>query len=290
MPATLPTPLVSTEWLAAHLGEPGLVVIDASWYLAAMNRDARAEYETGHIPGAVYWDLDLLSDRNSPLPHMLSDPELLARQIGELGIGTDDRVVVYDASGLNLSAPRVWWTFKVAGHDDVAVLDGGLALWKAENRPLEQGWVRRDPARFPVRFRPALLKSLAEMRALVESGDWQILDARTRGRFEGSEPEPRPGLRAGHLPGARNLPFTELVDAAGKLLPRSELRRRYQAAGVDPSRPIVATCGSGVTACALALGLELLGSEQYAVYDGSWSEWGAPAGPPIEPGPARKTV
>ena len=290
MSASLPTPLVSTDWLATHLGESRLVVIDASWYLAAMNRDARAEYEAGHLPGAVYWDLDLLSDRSSPLPHMLPDAATLAREIGALGIAPDDRVVIYDASGVNLSAPRVWWTFKVAGHDAVAVLDGGLARWTAENRPLEKGRVRREPARFAVRWRPALLKSLADMRDLVEAGDWQILDARTRGRFEGSEPEPRPGLRGGHLPGARNLPFPELLDASGKLLPPAELRRRYEAAGVDLSRPIVTSCGSGVTACALALGLELLEVARYAVYDGSWSEWGAPDGPAIEQGPARKTV
>ena len=290
MSASLPTPLVSTDWLATHLGESRLVVIDASWYLAAMNRDAKAEYEAGHLPGAVYWDLDLLSDQSSPLPHMLPDAATLAREIGALGIAPDDRVVIYDASGVNLSAPRVWWTFKVAGHDAVAVLDGGLAQWKAENRPLEKGRVRREAAPFAVRWRPELLKSLADMRDLVEAGDWQILDARTRGRFEGSEPEPRPGLRGGHLPGARNLPFPELLDASGLLLPPADLRRRYEAAGVDLTRPIVTSCGSGVTACALALGLELLEVARYAVYDGSWSEWGAPEGPAIEQGPARKTV
>jgi len=290
MSASLPTPIVSTDWLATHLGEAQLVVVDASWYLAAMNRDARAEYQAGHLPGAVYWDLDLLSDRSSPLPHMLPDPATLAREIGALGIATNDRVVIYDASGVNLSAPRVWWTFKVAGHDAVAVLDGGLARWKAEGRPLEAGWARRAPARFEARWRPALLKTLADMRGLVEAGDWQILDARTRGRFEGTEPEPRPGLRGGHLPGARNLPFAELLDPSGLLLPPAELRRRYEAAGVHLTRPIVASCGSGVTACALALGLELLGVAPYAVYDGSWSEWGAQEGPAIEQGPARKTV
>jgi thiosulfate/3-mercaptopyruvate sulfurtransferase len=288
MTEALPTPVVSTAWLAAHLRDPDLVVVDASWYLAAMNRDARMEYVAGHIPGALYWDLDLLSDRQSSLPHMLPDPPTLAREIGELGIRNSDRVVVYDASGVNLSAPRVWWTFKVAGHAAVAVLDGGLGRWNAEGRPLEQGWVRREPGRFTVDFHPALLKSLAEVRAVSEAGDWQLLDARTRGRFEGSEPEPRPGLRGGHLPGARNLPFAELVDASGGLLPPVQLRRRFEEAGVDLAKPIVTSCGSGVTACALALGLELLGVSQYAVYDGSWSEWGNPAGPPIEQGPPRK--
>ena len=289
MSEALPTPIVSTDWLAAHLSDPELVVIDASWYLAAMNRDARAEYAAGHIPGAVYWDLDQLSDQDSPLPHMLPDSPTLARSIGELGIQNGDRVVVYDASGVNLSAPRIWWTFKVAGHDAIAVLDGGLGRWKAEGRSLEQGWVRREPVRFTPHFRPALLKTLAEVRAASEAGGWQLLDARTRGRFEGSEPEPRPGLRGGHIPGARNLPFTELVDASGGLLPPNELQRRFGAAGVDLTRPILTSCGSGVTACALALGLEQLGVSQYAVYDGSWSEWGNPAGPPIEQGPPRKS-
>jgi thiosulfate/3-mercaptopyruvate sulfurtransferase len=289
MVQVLPTPVVSTAWLAAHLGEPGLVVIDASWYLAAMNRDARAEYAAGHIPGAIYWDLDLLSDPRSALPHMLPEPAWLEREIGALGIRNSDRVVVYDASGVNLSAPRVWWTFKVAGHDAVAVLDGGLGRWKSEGRPLEQNWARRKPVPFTLHGRPALLKSLAEVREASESGAWQILDARTRGRFEGSEPEPRPGLRGGHVPGARNLPFGELVDASGGLLPRAELQRRYEAAGIDLTRPVITSCGSGVTACALALGLELLGGAQYAVYDGSWSEWGGPSGPPIEQGPPRGT-
>jgi thiosulfate/3-mercaptopyruvate sulfurtransferase len=284
----LPAPLVSTTWLAAHLGEPDLVVVDASWYLTAMQRDAKREYQAGHIPGAVFWDLDALSDQGSPLPHMLSDSQTLAREVGALGIGAADRVVVYDASGVNLSAPRIWWTLKVAGHDAVAVLDGGLGRWKAEGRALEQGWARRAPARFTARFRPELIRSLDELRAALGSGAWQLLDARTRGRFEGTEPEPRPGLRGGHLPGARNLPFTELVDPQGLLLPPDELRRRYRAAGVDLSRPVVTSCGSGVTACALALGLDLLGAQHYAVYDGSWSEWGRAEGPPIEVGPARK--
>jgi thiosulfate/3-mercaptopyruvate sulfurtransferase len=278
---------VTTEWLAVHLGEPGLVVVDASWYLPAMGRDAWGEYAAGHVPGAVFWDIDALSDPDSPLPHMLSAPELLARQVGELGIGNADCVVVYDGSGVNLSAPRVWWTLEVAGHDAVAVLDGGLRRWRAEGRPLEQGIVRRPPSRFTVRFRPELVKSQAEVLAALESGEWQLLDARSRGRFEATEPEPRPGLRGGHLPGARSLPFQELVDAEGRLLPPAELRKRFDAAGIDPARPTITSCGSGVTACALALGLELLGAPRYAVYDGSWSEWGLPQGPPVEQGPSR---
>jgi thiosulfate/3-mercaptopyruvate sulfurtransferase len=285
MPDALPTPIVSTEWLAAHLGEPGLVVLDASWYLAAMQRDAQAEYTAGHIPGALFWDIDRLSDGQSSLPHMLPDPASLARDIGALGIADGDRVVVYDGSGINLSAPRVWWTFRIAGHDEVAVLDGGLTRWKAEGRALEAGTVSRPTARFTVRLRPALRKSQEEMTAALVTGAWQVLDARSSGRFAGTEPEPRPGLRGGHLPGSRSLPFTELVGPLGTLLPAAELRARYERAGIDLARPIVATCGSGVTACALVLGLHRLGIHDTAVYDGSWSEWGREAGPPIEQGP-----
>ena len=287
MTESLPTPLVSTGWLAAHLAEPGLVVVDASWYLAAMQRDPRAEYLAGHIPGAVFWDIDALSDQHTPLPHMLPEAGILARQIGALGIGDRARVVVYDGSGVNLSAPRVWWTFRVMGHAAAAVLDGGLSRWKAEGRVLEAGQAQRPAVRFSGRFRPELVKSLAEVGDAVRARDWQLLDARSRGRFEGSEPEPRPGLRGGHIPGAKSLPFTELVDARGLLLPHDALRERYRAAGVDPARPTIVSCGSGVTACALALGLELLGATEYAVYDGSWSEWGKEAGPPLETGAPR---
>jgi len=282
----LPTPVVTTQWLAAHLGEPGLVLIDASWYLAAMQRDARAEYLADHIPGAVYWDLDVLSDQHTPLPHMLPDAESLAQAIGGLGIGDGDRVVVYDGSGVNLSAPRVWWTLKLAGHDAVAVLDGGLGRWRAAGHPLEAGMVVRAPARFTLHLRPELVRNQAELQGNLASRSWQVLDARSRGRFEGSEPEPRPGLRGGHIPGARSLPYTELVAGDGTLLPAEQLRGRFVAAGIDLSRPVVTSCGSGVTACALALGLELLGASAYSVYDGSWSEWGREGGPPIEQGAA----
>ena len=279
-------PLVSTEWLAAHLGEPGLVVVDASWYLAAMQRDPHAEYAAAHLPGAVFWDLDALSDPATTLPHMLPDPATLARNIGDLGIGDRDRVVVYDGSGVNLSAPRIWWTLRIAGHDAVAVLDGGFRRWRDQGRPLESGWARRPAARFTVRFRPELVRSLAQVRSMGGEAPLQMLDARSRGRFEGTEPEPRPGLRGGHIPGARNLPFTELVAPDGRFLSADELGRRYRESGTNLSRPVVVSCGSGVTACALALGLHLLGHRDYAVYDGSWSEWGTEAGPPIETGPA----
>ncbi len=286
MSVTLPGALVSTTWLADHLGEPDLVVVDASWYLAAMQRDPRAEYLAAHIPGAVFYDLDAESDRGTSLPHMLPDPATLARGLGGLGIGDTDRVVVYDGSGINLSAPRLWWTLKAAGHDAVAVLDGGFRRWREENRPVEAGPSRGATRQFTARMRPGLIRSLQQVRSALGTPQVQFLDARSRGRFEGTEPEPRPGLRGGHIPGARNLPFTELVGPDGRALPPEVLRARFLGSGVDLSRPVVVSCGSGVTACALALGLDLLGVKEYAVYDGSWSEWGREDGPPIETGPS----
>lgn len=281
----LPTPLVSTQWLGEHLHEPGLVVVDASWYLPAMNRAARAEYEAAHIPAAVHADLDEISDRLSPLPHMFLSPEALGRALGILGIGNDSRVVVYDGSGANLSAARFWWTLRLVGHQAVAVLDGGLPRWRAEGRPVQAGLVPWAPKGFTARFQPGLVRSEREVEGAIAGGAVQLLDARSRGRFEGTEPEPRPGLRGGHLPGARSLPFGELTGPDGGLLTEPQLRARFARAGVDLERPVIASCGSGVTACVLLLGLEVLGHRDHAVYDGSWSEWGREGGPVIEPGP-----
>jgi thiosulfate/3-mercaptopyruvate sulfurtransferase len=275
--SSFPRPLVSTEWLASHLEDADLVVVDSSWYLAAMQRDAKAEYREHHIPGAVFWDLDLLSDQRTPLPHMLPDPETFAREVGNLGIADRDRIVVYDGSGANLSAPRVWWMFRVHGHDEVAVLDGGMGKWLAEGRRVESGLVSRPGRTFVARFRPELVRSLAQVEASVGRPDVQLLDARSPGRFIGAEPEPRPGLRSGHIPGAKNLPYGELVAPDGTLLPPEELARKFRAAGIDLDRPVVTSCGSGVSACALALGLEAAGHQRYAVYDGSWAEWGLEA-------------
>lgn len=280
----LPTPLVSTEWLAANLGAPDLVIVDASWYLPAMNRAARAEYEAGHIPGAVHADLDALSDRSSPLPHMFPSPEALGREVGVLGIGNDSRVVVYDGSGVNLSAARFWWSLRVLGHDAVAVLDGGMLRWRTEGRPVRAGSARWAPRGFMVQFRPELIRSEAEVSRALSDRSVQLIDARSPGRFEGSEPEPRPGLRGGHLPGAMSIPFGELTGPGGTALPPALLRAAFERAGVDLSRPIVASCGSGVTACVLLLGLSVIGHPNHAVYDGSWSEWGRQGGPAIERG------
>jgi thiosulfate/3-mercaptopyruvate sulfurtransferase len=274
-------PVVSTGWLAAKLGAPGVRVVDASWYLPGSGRDPAAEYAAGHIPGAVFFDLDANSDPASSLPHMLPNASRFAERMAALGLNDSDQLVVYDGSGTNLSAPRVWWTFRTFGHENVAVLDGGIGKWRREGRLLESGMVSLPRGRFTARLDPSAVRDLAAVRANLETGAEQLVDARSRGRFAGTEPEPRPGLRAGHVPGSLNLPFTELVQSDGTILPPEELRRRLEQSGVDLSRPVVATCGSGTSACALVLGLALLGQTRAAVYDGAWAEWGGRSDTPV---------
>ncbi|MBM3518380.1 MAG: 3-mercaptopyruvate sulfurtransferase [Alphaproteobacteria bacterium] len=273
-------PLVDTTWLAEHLAS--VRVLDGSWYLPQQRRDSRAEYAAGHIPGALFFDIDAIADRTTGLPHMLPSPADFAAAAGAMGIANDDPVVVYDGAGL-FSAPRVWWTFRVFGHADVAVLDGGLPKWRAEGRPTTTTVPGPAPRAYRARYDSGLVRALGDMRANLASRREQVLDARSGGRFAGVEPEPRPGLRDGHIPGSRNLPFGDLIDAGrGTLLPAAGLRRRFTEAGIDLARPVVTTCGSGISAAVLALGLRVLGTGA-AVYDGSWAEWGSRSDTPVEP-------
>lgn len=279
------TALVTTDWLADRLGNPRLRVVDGSMYLPASGRDAAAEYAAAHLPAAVFFDLEASSDRRSPLPHMLPSAADFAERMRILGLGDADDVVIYDGSGANLSAARVWWMFRVFGHERVAVLDGGIRKWRSEGRPVEIGISTRPRGSFTARRRPGdAVRGLDQIRRAAEAGTEQIVDMRPAGRFAATEPEPRPGLRGGHIPGSLNLPYDELVGEDGTVLPPEALRRRIAAAGIDPSRPVVATCGSGVSACALIHALHLLGHDQVSLYDGAWTEWGGRADTPIASG------
>jgi thiosulfate/3-mercaptopyruvate sulfurtransferase len=278
--------LVETDWLATHLDAPGLLVLDGSLHLPTSNRNAKAEYLASHIPGALFFDIDDISDKASPLPHMLPQPELFASRMKKMGIGDGMEIIAYDSEGL-YSAARVWWMFRAMGHEGIRVLNGGLKKWKAEGRPLEDGAPRRRSERhFTAMLNAELVRDAGDIKALISSKAAQIVDARAAARFEGVAPEPRAGLRSGHIPGSRNVPFASLVDADGRLKGAVELRSIFAAAGVVVSRPIVASCGSGVTAGVVALALAVLARPDAAVYDGSWSEWGADPALPIEKGAA----
>ncbi len=282
-----PDALVSTEWLAQHLDAPDVRVVDGSYHLPWAKRDARAEYEQQHIPGAVFFDVDEIADTTSALPHMLPPPEKFAARVRKLGLGDGNRIVVYDTTGVGTAA-RVWWTFRVFGHQDVAVLDGGLPKWLKEGRPVESALPVPRERHFTARLIHARVRDLDQMRRNLETRREQVLDARTAGRFAGSEAEPWPGRRGGHIPGSLNLPFNMLVDpATGCMKPADELKRVFAGAGLDLHRPVVTSCGSGVTAAILSLGLHLIGHKDVALYDGSWSEWGGRSDTPIETGPAR---
>ncbi len=287
MPYAHPDDLVSTEWLAAHLGDPTVRVVDGSFKLPGVTPTAQEDYAQRHIPGAPFFDIDTISDHASSLPHMLPRADEFARHMNRLGLGDEHLVVVYDGTGWS-SAWRVWWMLRVFGHDKVALLSGGLQKWLAEGRPVTAEVPRPAPARFTPHFRPELVRDKVAVKADIGTHREQVVDARAQGRFEGTAPEPRPGIRSGHIPGSRSLPFDQLADPRTKIpLPAEQIEARLRSAGLTRDQRIVTSCGSGVTACALAFAIHLVGWPDAAVYDGSWSEWGLPGDTPVETGPAR---
>ncbi len=284
MPASDAQILVSTEWLGQHLNAPDLRILDASWYLPGENRDARAEYEAAHIPGARFFDIDDISDRNSALPHMAPPVEMFVSRMRAMGIGDGHRVVVYDGAGL-FSAARVWWLFRHFGKTDVAVLDGGLPKWTAEGRPVEdEPPVLRD-RHFTARRDASLVRDVTQVAAAAKLGSAQIVDARSPERFRGEAAEPRPGLRSGHIPGSRNVHYRALLNDDGTLKDEATLRGVFADAGVDLDKPAITSCGSGVTAAIVNLALERVGHRSHSLYDGSWAEWGMYADLKAETGP-----
>lgn len=281
-----PKTLVSTDWLAAHLKDPDLRVLDASWYLPAMGRDAKAEYAARHIPGARFFDIDEITDHRSNLPHMAPPPEKFISRMRAMGVGDGHQVVVYDGMGL-FSAARVWWTFRLMGKTDIAVLDGGLPKWIAEGREIEDMPPVIKDRHMTVSRQAHLVKDVTQVAHSAKLGEAVIVDARAAARFEGSAPEPRAGLRSGHIPGARSLPYTDLLSGDGTMKAPPALKAAFEAAGVDLKRPVITSCGSGVTAAILSLALERIGHRNHSLYDGSWAEWGMYDDLAVEKGPAR---
>ena len=280
-----PKTLVSTEWLQAHLKDPDLRILDGSYYLPQMGRDPRAEYDIAHIPNARFFDIDDVADHGSDLPHMVPPVEKFMSRMRAMGVGDGHQIVVYDGMGL-FSAARVWWLFKLMGQNNIAVLDGGLPKWQAEGRPIEDmSPVIRD-RHMTVRRQNLMVKDVTQVSAAAKLGDYEIVDARPPGRFRGEDPEPRPGLRLGHIPGSKNVCFKDLLNADQTLKNNDEIRQSFENAGVDLNKPIITTCGSGVTAAVLSLGLERIGKTDHSLYDGSWSEWGMFPTVPVATGDA----
>ncbi len=279
-----PKSLVSTDWLARHLRDPDLRVLDASWYLPAMNRDAKAEYSAAHIPGARFFDIDEISDQRSNLPHMAPPPEKFISRMRAMGVGDGHQVVVYDGAGI-FSAARVWWTFRLMGKTDVAVLDGGFPKWRAEGREIEDMPPIVRDRHMTVSRQNHLVKDVTQVAHAAKLGEAEILDARAAARFRGEAPEPRPGLRSGHIPGSKNVPFGEVLNADGTMKSPADLKAVFEAAGVDLKKPAITSCGSGVTAAVLSLALERIGHRNHALYDGSWAEWGLDDGLRVATGP-----
>jgi thiosulfate/3-mercaptopyruvate sulfurtransferase len=268
-----PKTLVSTDWLAQHIKDPDLRIIDASWHMPATERDAKAEYDRAHIPGARFFDIDEISDHRSDLPHMAPPVEKFISRMRAMGIGDGHQVVVYDSTGL-FSAARVWWTFRLMGKMDVAVLDGGLPKWQAEGREIEDMPPMVRDRHITVQRQSGLVKDVTQVASASKLAETEIIDARSAARFKGEAAEPRPGLRSGHIPNSKNVPYGDLLNTNGTMKAAPALKSAFEAAGVDLSKPAITTCGSGVTAAILSLGLERIGHHNHALYDGSWSEWG----------------